>query len=99
MIEQKLKIALLEAADHFRVRGISEWESEARDAVNRLENDDLSFVEKMWLKYAPTCEVEDLLITDYEVEAENEVNILNAQLAEIANKVFWLLDSVKNDNT
>ncbi|WKD48219.1 hypothetical protein [Microbulbifer spongiae] len=94
MIEEELKIALLEAASYFRSRGIPDWELEAQGAANKIKNDDFSFVEDLWIRYAPTCDIDDLLITEYAAEDEERVNKLNTQLAEIANKVFALLERV-----
>ncbi|WP_444946551.1 hypothetical protein ACJJIP_07450 [Microbulbifer sp. VTAC004] len=95
MVKEELKIALLEAASYFRSRGIPEWELEALGAVNKIERNDFSFLEDLWIKYAPTCDIDDLLVTKYATEDEDKVNKLNTQLAEIANKVFALLERVK----
>lgn len=99
MIDAELKIALIEAADYFKSRSIPGWESEAREAAKKVENNDFSFIESLWIKYAPTCDIDDLLITDYEPENEDEVNRLNGKLAEIANKLFALLERAKGEKT
>ncbi|WP_444915930.1 hypothetical protein [Microbulbifer sp. TRSA007] len=99
MVKEDLKIALFEAASYFRSRGIREWELEALGAVNKIERNDFSFLEDLWIKYAPTCDIDDLLVTEYATEDEDKVNKLNTQLAEIANKVFALLERVKCEKT
>lgn len=99
MIEQELKTALNNAAEYFGSRGITDWRSEALKAVQMLENGDLSFVERLWLKYAPTCEIDDLLIIDAAPEDEDKANALNDELAEIANSTFAILDRIKNEKT
>ena len=95
----ELRNALNAAADYFAQTGNFEWEGEARESLNKMENNDLSFVENLWLKYAPTCDIDDLLITDYKPEDEPKVNELNEKLAEIANSTFAALDKVKSENT
>jgi len=87
------------AAEYFSQRGIADWELEARDAIQKIENNDFSFIESLWLKYAPTCDIDDLLITDYKPEEEKAVNELNDKLAEIANSTFAALDKAKSENT
>ena len=99
MIEDKLKNALIEVADYFETRGISDWECEARESAKKIERGDFSFVERLWLKYAPTCDVDNLLITEYSPEQEARVSELNSQLAELANKLFALLERVKSEKT
>ena len=99
MNANELRNALKAAADYFAQTGNFEWESEARESLNKMENNDLSFVEDLWLKYAPTCDIDDLLITDYEPEDEPKVNELNEKLAEIANSTFAALEKVKSENT
>lgn len=78
---------------------ISEWQSEARKAAEKIERNDFSFVESLWVRYAPTCDIDDLFITEYALEQEQEVNELNRQLAEAANKLFVLLERVKSEKT
>ncbi|WP_144395653.1 hypothetical protein [Pleionea sediminis] len=99
MIEQELKTALNDAAEYFGSRGITDWRSEALKAVQMLESGDLSFVESLWLKYAPTCDIDDLLIINADPEDEDKVNSLNAELAKIANRTFAILDRLKNEKT
>ena len=99
MNEFDLKRALSKAADYFGKRGISDWQSEALNAIDKIENHDLSFVEGLWLKYAPTCEIDELLIIDAAPEDEVQANALNDELAEIANSTFAILDRIKNEKT
>lgn len=99
MIEEELKIALAEAADYFDSRSISEWASEARETVKQVEQGDFSFVECLWVKYAPTCDIDDLLITEYSPDQEEKVNELNSQLAKVANKLFALFERAKSEKT
>jgi len=98
MIEEELKNVLKNAAEYFSNREYSIWEKEALDAIECINKEDFSFVEKLWLKYAPTCEIDDLIITNYDPDEEEKVNELNAQLAEIANTVFNVLDKYKDKN-
>ncbi|WP_444898169.1 hypothetical protein [Microbulbifer sp. SSSA005] len=99
MVEEELKIALFEAASYFRSRGISAWELEALKAIKKIESNDFSFLEDLWIKYAPTCDIDDLLLTEYAAEDEDKVNKLNTQLAKIANEVFALLERAKCEKT
>lgn len=98
MIKVELKKSLLVASEYFLQRGILEWANEASEAISKIENNDYSFVENLWLKYAPTCDIDDLIITIYEPEDEAKVNELNQGLADIANRTFALLDKYKNEH-
>ena len=99
MNEYDLKSALSKAADYFENRGLSDWQSEALNAIDKIENHDFSFVEDLWLKYAPTCVIDDLRISDAAPEDEDNANTLNDELAEIANSTFAILDRIKNEKT
>ena len=99
MNDSDLKSALSKAADYFGKRGISDWQSEALNAIDKIEDHDFSFVEDLWLKYAPTCDIDDLLIIDAAPEDEDNANALNDELGEIANSTFAILDRFKNEKT
>jgi len=96
MHKKELMDLLKAAADYFSIRGFVDWEKEARDSITKIENDDFSIIESLWLKYAPTGDIDNLFITKYELEDEERVNALNDQLAEIVNSLFAVLDETMN---
>lgn len=95
--KQQLELALVKAAKYFEKRSLDEWSFEVNHALQQLEKSDYSFVESLWLKYAPTCEIDDLIIIDYSQEDEDLANQLNDELAEVANEAFSALDKFKNN--
>ncbi|MCX7554061.1 hypothetical protein OS175_09240 [Marinicella sp. S1101] len=94
----KLICALDSAAGYFDSRGFSHWASEARHSIKLIESGDQTVIEKLYLKYAPTCEVEELFITEYEIEDEAEVVALNQTLAEVINDTFKAIEHVGSEN-
>lgn len=85
------------AADYFSTRGFVDWEKEARDSAIKIENGDFSIIESLWLKYAPTSAIDNLFITEYDLDDEESVNTRNDQLAEIVNPLFAVLDKAMNE--
>ena len=90
---------LNEAAGHFSTRGFVDWEREARESGMKIQNDDFSAIESLWIKYSPTGDVDNLIITDYDPEDEDRVHALNDRLAEIINPLFWMLDKAMKKMT
>ena len=82
---EKVKIALEEAANYFSTRGFITWEKEARESIDLINKGNTDVIKTLYLKYAPTCEVEGLFITEYKPEEESKVNELNEALADIIN--------------
>ena len=87
----------------FEKRGIDDWASLTKKALEKIEADDYSFVEELWLKFAPTCDIDDLIITMPQLHdpplSEEEANELNDELALIANETFAALEKVKKIKT
>ena len=96
---EDLKNKLSDAHDLFVSRGIDDWASQAKEALEKIENNDYSFVDPLWLKFAPTGNIDDLIITMPELHdpplSEEEANELNDELALIANETFAVLEKVK----
>jgi hypothetical protein len=97
-----LKKRLRDAHALFEKRGIYDWASLTKRALEKIKNDDYSFVEELWLKFAPTCDIDDLMITMPQLHdpplSEEEANKLNDELALIANETFAALEKVKEIN-
>jgi len=85
--------------EYFYSRGFNEWASEAKDAITLLKRGDRSVVDRLCLKYAPTCEVENLFITEYEQAKESEVVALNEELANAINAINLALEASQSANT
>jgi hypothetical protein len=93
-------ICVLEsAADYFKSRGFSRWSNEARNSIRLLKSGDHTVIEKLYLKYAPSCEVEELFVTEYEIENEEEVNAINHTLAGVINRTYWAIEHARSENT
>ncbi len=90
---------LEKASEYFASRGFNEWSSEAKDAITLLKQGDRSVIDRLCLKYAPTCEVEDLFITEYEQSKESEIVALNEQLAKVINTTYSALEAAQSANT
>ncbi|MEN8258064.1 MAG: hypothetical protein ABFS09_09425, partial [Thermodesulfobacteriota bacterium] len=90
---------LFEAHALFVRRGINDWAALTEQASNKLINNDFSFLEELWLKFAPTCDIDDLLIIMPQSHnpplTEEEANELNEELAVIANETFSAIERVK----
>jgi len=83
---------LSKLADHFRSRGFVEWAREASESATKIGNDEMSVIEGLWLRYSPTGDVDQLFVTEYKPEDEEQINTLNDQLASIINPLFQALD-------
>jgi hypothetical protein len=94
-----LENALTESRDYFKKREFSNWVTLMDESLVKLRNQDYSFVHGLWLKFGDTCDVDDLLITDYAEEDEALINKLNFELSEVAKNLFWMLDKIENENT
>ena len=90
----ELSKELRKTRDYFEERGFTDWVAPITDAIVQEQSGDYSFVDSLWLKFGDTCEVDNLLITDYEPEKEDEVNVLNSDLAQCVNSLFLVLDDI-----
>lgn len=93
---EKLAAALDEAAKYFDSRGFSTWAAEARESIVRLNNGDVETINYLCLKYAPTCQVEELFITEYEQKNEPKVVELNESLAKVINFTYAALERAQS---
>lgn len=98
-MSHNLQKSLERALSFFRCYGYSEWEKETTFALNLLQQNDFSFVENLWLKSAPTCAIDELIITDYKAEEEPQINQHNTELALISNDLFRSLDKLHSSST
>ena len=94
IIIREIEVSLHEASSFFNKMGYVEWESEVQNALEKLKSEDYSFVESMWLRYAPTCAIDELIITNYKPEDEDKVNRHNEELAKISNRLFNQLENL-----
>ena len=95
----ELKQNLEKALTLFERRGFVEWASEMADALFKLKNQDFSFVEPLWLKCGPTCEIDDLYLVNVQEKDQDSANQLNDELAQITNSLFASLDKNINQKT
>jgi len=93
---EELTKALDVAAKYFDSRGFLVWSSDARESIVRINSGDLEAINHLCLKYAPTCEVEELFITEYEQENESNIVELNEALAKVINSTYTALERVQS---
>ncbi len=98
-----LCIQLREAKKLFEKMGYHDWIADVSDALKRLDRDDFSFVEKLWLMFAPTCDIDDLIIIAPHLHqpplTQEQADKLNDELSKVANDTFAALDKVQNSKT
>ena len=85
---------LQNAADYFQFRGFTSGNEEVLIAIEKLKLNDYLFVEDMYFRCAPTCDIEKLFITEYSEEDEAEVEKLNSQLATVINNTYSALSKI-----
>jgi hypothetical protein len=95
MNRNSLKVALAEAVEYFDSRGFHQWAEEAEKSIDCIEKNDFSFIDSLMFRYAPTCEVEELFITEYTLEQEEIVNKINSELADVVNSVYGALERTR----
>ena len=96
---KELNNSLLEASRYFESRGFYTWSEEAEESITQLNKGDKKLAEKLLLKYAPTCEVESLFITEYDESCEMEVIEKNEQLSGVIQNVYWALEHFLDEST
>jgi hypothetical protein len=95
----QLSKALVNTRDYFFSRAFSDWVTLLDDAIKLEQSNDYSFVHGLWCKFGDTCDVDNLFITEYESAHEDQINILNAELAERINMLFSALDEIAQNET
>jgi len=95
----KLKQSLEKALSLFENRAFDEWVHEISESLRKLESRDFSFIEPLWLKCAPTCEIDDLYLIDVSEKEQENATKLNDELAKVANSLFAVLDKKRNEKT
>ena len=95
----QLSKALVDTRDYFIAREFTEWVSLLNEAVELERSNDYSFVHVLWLKFGDTCEVDNLIITEYEPTTEDSINKLNSELTELVNTLFAALDRIVQNET
>jgi len=95
----QLSKALVSTRDYFISRAFSEWVTLLDEAIQLEQINDCSFVHDLWCKFGDTCDVDDLFITEYEIAHEDRINNLNAELAEVVNHMFSVLDEIVQSET
>ena len=100
---ENLRIQLEEAKRLFERQGYHDWIAEVDDALKRMDQDDFSFLERLWLKFAPTCEIDDLIIIAPHFHSppltQEQADQLNDELARVANSTFAAIERIKNTRT
>ena len=95
----QLSKALVNTREYFISRAFSEWVTLLDEAIKLDQSNDRSFVHELWCKFGDTCEIDNLFITVYEVAHEDKINELNAELAEVVNHLFSVLDRIVQNET
>ena len=100
---ENLRIQLEEAKRLFTNQGYHDWIEEVDDALKRMDRNDFSFLERLWLKFAPTCEIDDLIIIAPHYHSppltQEQADELNDELASVANSTFAAIERIKNTRT
>ncbi|MBW1765354.1 MAG: hypothetical protein JRJ23_11585 [Deltaproteobacteria bacterium] len=100
---ENLRIQLEEAKRLFKKQGYHDWIAEVDDALKKMDQDDFSFLERLWLKFAPTCEIDDLIIIAPHYHSppltQEQADELNDELARVANSTFAAIEKIKNTRT
>ena len=98
-----LRIQLIEAKKLFKKLGYYDWIADVSDALKRFDRGDFSFLEKLWLKFAPTCDIDDLIIIAPHLHqpplTQEQADQLNDELSKVANETFAALDKVQHSKT
>jgi hypothetical protein len=94
-----LQTALVSTRDYFSTRQFNDWLELLDNAIELEKINDHSFVEPLWCKFGDTCEVDDLIITEYNIADEDAINSLNSELCELTNILFAELDKLVQNET
>ena len=93
----RLRRSLDAARDYLNARGETLWTNRMTSALDMINRNDLSFVDDLYLRVAPTCEIENLFITEPKEQrppmTEDEANIVNDELADIINELSAALEA------
>jgi hypothetical protein len=95
----QLSIALVNTRDYFFSRSFTDWVTLLDDAIILEQSNDYSFVHVLWCKFGDTCDVDNLFITEFDSANEDQINKLNAELAESVNILFTVLDGIVQNET
>ena len=97
---ENLRIQLEEAKRLFEKQGYHDWIAEVDNALKMMDQNDFSFLESLWLKFAPTCEIDDLIIIAPHFHSppltQQQADELNDELARVANSTFAAIERIKN---
>jgi len=97
---ENLRIQLEGAKRLFEKQGYHDWTKEVSDALDRMDQGDFSFLERLWLKFAPTCDIDDLIIIAPHLHVppltQEQADQLNDELAKVANATFAAIEGVRN---
>ena len=100
---ENLRIQLETAKRLFEKQGYYDWTKEVSDALDQMNQDDFSFLERLWLKFAPTCDIDDLIIIAPHLHVPpltpEQADELNDELAKVANETFAAIERVRNKRT
>ena len=96
MCKGELGKSLTQTRDYFESRGFDEWVELLNNALSQYSISDYSFVTSLWLKFGDTCDVDNLIITEYAEKDEDMVNELNSELSEFTKQLFWVLDKIES---
>jgi hypothetical protein len=95
---ENLRMALEAARKLFGKLGHQDWVVDIDDALNRMSQDDFSFVEDLWHKFAR--DVDDLILIAPHLHdpplSEEEADALNGELAEVATATFSAIDKIRD---
>ncbi len=95
-----LHLQLIEAKRLFEKLGYDDWKADVSDCLERLDRKDFSFLEKLWLKFAPTCDIDDLIIIAPHLHqpplTQEQANKLNDELSKVANGTFAAINKVQD---
>jgi len=92
----RLRRSLNNARDYLNASGESLWTNRMTLALDMIRRNDLSFVNDLYSRVAPTCEIENLFITEPKEQrppvTEDQANIINNELADIINELSAALE-------
>jgi hypothetical protein len=92
----RLRSSLDATRDYLNSRGETLWADRMTLALDMINRNDFSFVGDLYSRVAPTCEIENLFITEPKEQwppmMEDQANIVNNKLADIINELSSALE-------